>query len=198
MNRAYFFTKALSCWTLLTSAWTSTIKGISDFYHHMHQYLSGTTQYWMFLEGHTLPLPLSCIQNKIHPTWGFSNHHLVLFGTGELSEYRLSWLSAKIMVVEKQEEHTFDIDTFLETFRLITYDNQCPTLTTLFMCWCAETQQWFRNDCVVHFYLIDDEGQEQTLSLRADNKCLEIREDKLHHRVPCTQESTNAYTYYHG
>jgi len=110
---------------------------------------------------------------------------------------KMSWLSAKLVIIDQQDsEVEYDMDSFLEEFRM--YSNQVPTLTILFLCWCAQYRRWFSSNAIVQFHIIDHNGENQMLTLGVDNRSLVLRDHKIYHQFnPASKESPNAYTYYH-
>ena len=197
MFRSYFFTKALQLWNWATDLYQTVCTTLQNGYQYASTYGLHTT--WIFMRGHTLPLPLSHVKNDIHATWKYSDHVLMSLSQPSDTVSKLSWLSAKIVVVNQQEEKEFDIVSFMDRFRV--HSNDAPSLTFLFLSWCAHTNQWFQHDSIVQFHVIDHQGYEQMLTIGADNRCLVIRDKKLYHelvkRVDSTGELPNAYTYYH-
>jgi len=199
MFRSYFYTKALQLWN-----WVSDqCEYLRTQFHEIKQYSRsyGLNKSWVFMRGHTLPLPLSHIKNDISATWKYSNHVLTSLSQPTDIVCKLSWLSAKIVVINTHEEQEFDIDPFLAAFRVHTHGDMTPSLTFLFLTWCAQTNQWFQHDSIVQFHIIDHQGQEHLLTIGADNRCLIIHDKKIYHqllkRADSTSELPNAYTYYH-
>ena len=195
MFRSYFFTKALSLWNHCTETYQQTIQRMNQLYHYIQSYFNGQHDTWMFIEGHTLPLPLSHIRPPVDATWSYSAHCLTSISSPSVA-HRLSWLSAKLVVIHPKEEKEMEMDTFLEKFRLC---GPAPPLATLFLCWCAETRFWVRPDCIVQFHIITNEGEEEMLSVRADNNCLYLQDGKIYHRTQkkCDYIIPNDYAYYH-
>ena len=200
MLRSYFFIKAIQLRIWLASLYYDTWDQLQNLHAHIRSYFQGDHHTWLFITGHTLPLPVSHIKNEINASWKYSNHALTSLSQPANAVYKLSWLSARICVVEQHHEKEYDIDSFLSSFRVHTHGSVVPTLTFLFLSWCAETNQWFRPDCIVQFHIIDHLGQNVMLTLRADNHSLEIREQKIYHRIVLQHDDDipNAYTFYHA
>jgi len=201
MLRSYFYTKALQLWNWVSEAYGSFQNHINDIQQYTYSYSKGLDKTWVFMRGHTLPLPLSHIKNDIHANWKYSNYTLTSLAKPTTMTCKLSWLSAKIVVINCREEKEFDIDSFLSEFRLHTCEDHTPTLTFLFLSWCAQMNQWFQHDSIVQFHVIDHNGEEQMLTIGTDNRCLVIRDKYIYHqlvkRADSTSELPNAYTYYH-
>ena len=201
MFRSYFLTKAMQLWNWATDTYQHIRTQLAEVYHHARVYYCGLTRTWVFIHGHSLPLPISHIKNKVNSTWIYSNHLLTSAYQPADTTCKLSWLSAKIIVVHKDGETEYDIDSFLSAFRLYAHKNVAPSLTQFFLCWCAQTNQWFPADTIVQFHVIDHQGEEQLLTLGADNYSLVIRDQKIYHQVAkrtnSSHELSNAYEYYH-
>ncbi len=201
MFRSYFLTKSMQLWNWMTDTCQRVHTQLIEAYHYARTYYNGATRTWVFIQGHSLPLPISHIKNKVSPTWVYSDHMLTSIRQPADNICKLSWLSAKLTIVNQQSEIEYDIDSFLSAFRLYAHGNVVPTLTYLFLCWCAQTNQWFPSDTIVQFHVIDHNGEEQMLSLGADNYCLIIRDQKVYHQVvkrtKSSHELQDAYTYYH-
>jgi hypothetical protein len=201
MFRSYFLTKALQLWNWVTDSYHHIRTQLIEGYHYSRMYYGGLTHTWAFIKGHSLPLPISHIKNKVSPTWIYSNHILTSIYQPADTICKLSWLSAKITVIEQKGHIEHEIDSFLSAFRLYAHGNVAPSLSYLFLCWCAQTNQWFPSDVIVQFHVIDHHGEEQLLTLGADNHCLVVRDQKIYHQVAkrtnSSHELSNAYAYYH-
>jgi len=202
MIPSYFYLKGIYLWNVLTDLTHAINVRARNVYDYSCSYIHNKHNTWFFIKGHSLPLPLSHIKNSIHASWAYSNHTLTYLHHPITNTCKLSWLSATITVIDrhKDKEYSYDIDSFLERFRLQTHDQVVPTLTILFLTWCSEMNHWFRPDCIIQFNIIDHNGDEQLLSLGADNDSLEIRNQLLYYRINKHHEhdSSNPYTYYHG
>ena len=191
----------MQLWSWVTDTYQRIRTQLTDGYHYARVYYNGLTHTWVFIHGHSLPLPISHIKNKVNPTWIYSNHLLTSVHQPADTICKLSWLSAKIIVVHKDGETEYDIDSFLSAFRLYAHSNVAPSLTQLFLCWCAQTNQWFPADTIVQFHVFDHQGEEQILTLGVDNHCFVIRDQKVYHqvakRIHSSHELSNAYEYYH-
>jgi hypothetical protein len=141
---------------------------------------------WLFMPGHTIPLSLGCLNNTMCVSWLYDNNtqSLVL---GSLSNKHMmtpcsfSWLSAKLHI----ESHTnvvieYDLDNFLEKFRVFTNTDEPPTLYMIFICWCIYTRQWFILDDTIEFVVITDMGEELRFSFENHNFSIDINNNKLY------------------
>ena len=173
MSRSYFFTKALTLWNHCTETYRQSMQSMNRLYQYIQSYRHHDT--WVFIEGHTLPLPLSHIKSPVDASWTYSAHCLTSVSSPSVA-HRLAWLSAKVVIIHPKEEKEMEMDTFLEKFRLC---GPAPPLVTLFLCWCAETRIWVRPDCIVQFHVITSEGEEEMLSIRVDNNSLYLQDGKI-------------------
>jgi len=152
---------------------------IIKFYSYLTHYQPNPV--WMIHEHHTLPY-----SHVIKPIDGSRTYHEstnVLSYGNHTEMVRTSWLSVKLVIVNQNKSHEFDIDPFLETLRIHTLPIHPPTLTDLYLAWCAHSKQWFSNTAIVQFHVIDHEGNERMLTRRSDDTCLEIRNGKVYDRV---------------
>jgi hypothetical protein len=196
--RSYIFVSCIKLWNWATDKCIQTKHLVADAYLHASHYLQYRYDTWIFPNDHTLPLPISHVSNHVPFKWMYSSHELQRIGIeNPLDYYKLSWLSAKISIADGELEQEFDFDSFMNQFRVKTIPTIVPTLTMIFLTWCAETKQWFSANSKVHFHIIDDEGVESTLSLFADNNRLTIRNGKIYIRdyiVP----PHDPFTFYHA
>jgi hypothetical protein len=201
MFRSYFLTKSMQLWNWVSDTYQRVRTQLTEVYHYARVYYTGLTHTWAFIHGQSLPLPISHIKNKVNPTWVYSNHLLTSMYQPADTICKLSWLSAKLTIIDKHAQIEHDIDSFLSAFRLYAHGSIAPSLTYLFLCWCAQTNQWFPLDTIVQFHVIDHHGEEQLLTLGADNYSLVIRDQKIYHQVAkrtnSSHELSNAYEYYH-
>jgi hypothetical protein len=201
MLRTYFLVKAVSTWNCIKDLYQQTCQIISECYTDFCNYIKGSHHSWVFIKGHSLPLPLSHIKNDVQANWKYSNYTLTPVGLLSDTTCKLSWLSGKIVVINKKsgQEFEYDMDSFLHSFRLRTH-TLVPTLDMVFLSWCAETRNWFQSDSIVQIHIFNDRGEEEMLTLRADNHSLVIQDGKLYHQLyyPDFKDIHNPYTYYHA
>lgn len=187
-------------WVFVTELYQQTINTVHHVTDYIKSYYKGSYKTWFFIEGHTLPLPESHIKNNIIANWKYTDHCLTYLKKSTNNRCSFSWLSAKINVTTKEDEYEYDIDPFLSSFKLYTYDNHVPTLTILFLSWCAETNHWFPPDCIVEFHVIDHHGDNQVFTISLEDDSLDVRNHKIYNltkpRTPIP--IPNPYTYYHG
>jgi len=149
---------------------------ITQFCSYLIHYQSNPV--WMIHEHHTLPY--SHITQPINGARTYHETTNVLSYGIHTEMVRTSWLSVKLVIVDQQANHEFDIDPFLETLRIHTLPLHPPTLTDIYLAWCAHSKQWFPNTAIVQFHIIDHEGNERMLTRRADDTSLEIRNGKVY------------------
>lgn len=195
--RSYIFVSCVKLWNWAADKYIQTRHRISDVYHDVSYYLQHKNM-WIFPNDHTLPLPVSHITNHVPSKWTYTSHELQRIGMETpLESYKFSWLSAKISITDGELEKEFDLDPFISQFQLKTIPTAVPTLTMIFLTWCAETKQWFSANSKIHFHIIDDEGMESTLSLFVDNNRLTVRNGKIYIRDYIVSPH-DPFTFYHA
>jgi hypothetical protein len=126
--------------------------------------LSYSNDRWLLLDGHTLPIKDVEVKNMLIAQWYyFSSKNELRYKTYQEKNcirYKLSWLSAKIVL----EDQDHNIDTFLESFRIVTGD-MAPVLKSVFLSWCIYHGYWFKHTSDIKFHIIDNTGEEVVLSL---------------------------------
>jgi hypothetical protein len=163
----------------------ATLYRLTNIYNYIQDYFYGHHDIWMFMTGYTLPLSLTNLNNTVKVDWVFNNHNseLNLLGSSSPVICKLSWLSAKIRIINSEDKAKYleyTIDDFIEKFKLITDDDYVPTLYIIFMCWCIHTKHWFNIDSDIEFHIIDDNGEEQILNFADHNEALEIKRAKIY------------------
>jgi hypothetical protein len=154
-------------------------------YNYIQDYFHGHHDTWVFMSGYTLPLTLSNLNNSVEVDWVFNNHNseLTLLGSSQSVTCKLSWLSAKVRIINSEDTTKYldySIDDFVEQFKLITDGDYVPTLYIIFMCWCIHTKHWFKINDIIEFHIIDDNGEEQILNFAEHNESLEIKHSKIY------------------
>lgn len=201
MRRTYFLVAYMNLMNWVSQLYKNTKESIVNLFQHITDYIYKRHITWVLPEGHTLLLPLSHINNQVPTKWTYSENVLLCIVSEHPKRYKLSWLSMKLVVDGKDTEE-YEMDTFLQHFRIWTDHEHLPTLSHIFLSWCAETKNWFSNKSMLHFLIVDDEGQERTLSLQYDNHALEIRDGKLYDNVNrqryAHNEMVDPRTFYHG
>ena len=157
-----FIIKGMSLWNWMADISTRSTCTILTTYQYMMNYIKGYHHIWFFLSGHTLPLSMLHYSSDYEWKYNASTNQLY-YHTQPASSYSLSWLSAKLIIDHGSKE--MDMDSFLETFRIHTDLHHLPTLHTIFMAWSVYHKQWFPAHTPIQFYIIDDTGNENTLSL---------------------------------
>ena len=177
--RTYFLLAYLWLLRLLESVKQEGLR----LWHHLCSYHDA--RHWVFLEGHTLPLPRSHAMTT-PAEWHYANHQLIGRTQGPL--LRMGWLSAKVVV----EDNEYEMDTFLADFRV----QGIPPLTHVFLAWCAETRRWFPPGSAT-LHVIDEEGERCIYGL---DRTLQISGRRLYvlESVPRSQALFDPYTYYHA
>ena len=179
-----FLIKSITLWNACTSYYTSFKQMLYRSYTDAKHYLHNDHATWIFLPGHTLPLPRSFISNLDTYSWQYNTSTNQLTHTEDPKNskdpksYSFSWLSVTL-VVSYQGTHEYDMDPFLESFRVHT-DSHPPTLHMVFMAWCAKHSLWFPENSNVMMRVIDHLGNDMTLKLPAHNDSITIHHGKLH------------------
>jgi hypothetical protein len=153
-------------------------------YEHMKQCISNYDySIWIFLSGHSLPLPLSVISNPAHYDWKYNTYtnQLIHTSTTAQEKYVLSLLSAKLVIsyLTLGEKKEYDMDPFLETFSVYTNPQSSPTLQMIVLSWCAYHKLWFPADCLIHVEYFDHVGNFINVNL-ADDPTILIQQHKLY------------------
>jgi len=174
--------KGLLLFNKCATYFSSAKQYIYHAYLHMKQSLMNYDySLWIFLPGHSLPLPLSALSNPPISYWKYDiyTNQLIYHSDKATKKHTLSVLSAKLIVISsmgvKQE---YDMDPFLETFSIYT-DTQPPTLQMIYMSWCAQHKLWFPADCHITIEYIDHLGNFISANL-ADHPMIRIQENKLY------------------
>ena len=174
--------KGLSLFNKCANYFSSVKEYVYYIYEHMKQSLTNYDySLWIFLPGHSLPLPLSVISNPATYYWKYDTYtnQLIHHHANPLKKYVLSILSAKLLITYPMgEKKDYDMDPFLETFRVHT-DVEPPTLHMIYMSWCARHKLWFSTNCHIHIEYIDHLGNFISVNL-ADDPMITIQENKLY------------------
>lgn len=181
----YCIIKLIMIWNYIRELYYVSIYRCTNMYNYIQDYFYGHHDTWFFMSGYSLPMSLSNLNNSVEVDWIFNNHdsELSLFGTSQNVTCKLSWLSAKIRIVDSDDKSKYleySIDDFIEQFKLVTDGNYVPTLYIMFMCWCIHTKHWFKIDDTIEFHIIDDNGEEQILNFAEHNESLEIKHSKIY------------------
>jgi hypothetical protein len=193
-----FIIKGMSLWNWITDISIRSTYTISNAYHFFMNYMKGYHHIWLFLSGHTIPLSMLHTSPSIEYEWKYdvSTNQLSYHTSHPISTYSLSWLSAKLIIDHGAKE--IDMDSFLETFRIHTDTHHLPTLHTIFMAWSIYHKQWFPAHIPIQFYIIDDTGDEHTLSLTSITNSI-ARNHKLYitlRPIAFLSDPMEPYPYY--
>lgn len=193
-----FIIKGMSLWNWITDVSTRSTYSISNTYQYIMNYIKGYHHIWFFLLGHTLPLSMLHCPPTIEYDWKYdaSTNQLFYHTQQPISSYTLSWLSAKLIIDHGAKE--IDMDSFLETFRIHTDAFHLPTLQTVFMAWSAYNKQWFSTSIPIQFYIIDNAGDDHTISLTSFTNST-ARNHKIYitnRPIPFLSDPMEPYPYY--
>jgi hypothetical protein len=172
-----------------------TLSSAQQLWRYLTILRKGTHKKWLFIDDHSLPLLLAYAPSPIPASWMYDEYTSTLTYCKDVPTHpcTLSWLSTKITVVIQDKSTDYDMDPFLEKFRILTDPSVAPPLRTIFLSWCAHTRNWFPPNGIVQFHIIDHEGQERMLSLNVDNTCLEMRNSKLYDKLPSSPSVDHTY-----
>jgi hypothetical protein len=177
----------LSVYTVIYDISHIFIVTLVDLYNYLNSYIKGYNDHWAFIKGCNLPLPKLYIFNKVDINASYDNRNIEFeilnpnSNTEPVQECKYSWLSAKLRINDKDWISEFEIDDFLHKLKIITYDNNVPSLRTLFILWCIYSRYWFKMDrqTDIEFLIIDDMGDEHTLNI-FDAHCFNIKSGRIY------------------
>jgi hypothetical protein len=172
-----------------------TLSSTQQLWRYLMILRKGTHKKWLLIDDHSLPLLLAHTTFPIQASWMYDEYTSTLTYCKDVPTHpcTLSWLSTKMTVVIQDKATDYDMDPFLEKFRILTEPSVAPPLRAIFLSWCAHNKTWFPPNGIVQFHIIDHEGQERMLSLNVDNTCLEIRDSKLYDKISSVD---NTYDYF--
>lgn len=168
--KSFIFIKGMTLWNYSGLLYNNTINGYNNMYKYIKDYYYGYNDVWLFIPGHTFPISLNNVHNKIEASWIYDNYEHILTNGNDKNICKLSWLSAKVKI----DNTDYEMDSFIEKFMI--YTNIAPSLHTIFMCWCAHTKQWFTMDNIT-FHVFNDAGEEIILTL---HDTLTIHNNKIY------------------
>lgn len=184
--RLYFFIKAMNIWNCIRDVYINSFIRITRFYEYIKAYFKNHHDTWLFIPGHTLPLPVSTLYNNVKGSWIYDNFENTLTYntdlTNNICKFTFSWLSASIIIKDPLINNTvieYTIDNFLEKLNIYTLPDTCPTLTIIYMAWCAHNKHWFNNNCHIGFKVITELGDEEIFNINDINLKLNIRSGKI-------------------
>lgn len=187
--------KAMTAWNYIRDFYINTSFRIFRFYKYIKAYFKNHHDTWLFIPGHTLPLPVSNLYNEVNGSWIYDNFDYTLSfyteSSHDINVCSFSWLSASIKITDPLLNDTvteYAIDDFLEKLHIHTIEDTCPTLTTIYMAWCAHNKHWFNNKCSVEFKVITEFGDEEILNIHSKKIKLHIERSKIcsvSDKTPC-------------
>ena len=199
----YFLIRLITIWNYCNAVYGDIKNKCQNMYYYLKDYFYGYHDMWVFIPGHSLPLSLNNMVNidMVNIRWLYDNYDNTFIlsnnSDNDNTQFKFSWLSAKIQVVNSNkpsEAIEYTIDDFIEKFTVYTNSNITPSLYMLFMCWCAHTKHWFNIDDNIEFHIIDDMGEEHHLNSYNDNKnSIIIKRNKLY-VVNDTKDDTHIET----
>lgn len=186
----------MTVWNWLCDFCINTSIRTVRFYEYLKAYFKNHHDTWLFIPGHTLPLPVSNLHNEVNGSWIYDNSDYTLTYCTELSitqQCKVSWLSASVRITDPLFNGAiteYNIESFLEQLRIHTVGDVCPTLSTLFLIWCAHNKHWFNNNCRIEIKAINEMGDEEVLNINATNIRLHIRRNKIYSVIDALESTT--------
>lgn len=186
--KTHIIVRLLTLWNYLHNLYTDYKKECNYFYKYIKNYFIGYHDMWVWQPHTTYPISLDKVDNdSIYIDWFYNNHTKLLdyYGNDTDNEVlcKFSWLSASIHIIDANvlpfKRYEFNIDDFIENFRIKTTPGDVPTLVTVFLSWCIHNKHWFSGSSFVEFNIIDDFGDLVKINLCDHNRCLEIKENKI-------------------
>lgn len=153
---------SISLCITFTNCFKYTFNYIYNVYHYISSYSSH--HIWYILPNYNIPICLSHIHEPTPYLWKYSD--MILYNNQPTHQYRLSWLSANIHILNNDTTIIISMDDFIEHFRIKTH-NEFPSLYIIFIIWCIYFKKWTTNDIIIH--IIDLYGEEQSLSIKNQN-----------------------------
>jgi hypothetical protein len=177
--------RLMTLWNLLCDFYNNTLNSIIIFYDHFKDYIQGNNDIWLFIPNHSIPIPLSIVNNLVEANWVYYKCNNILnlnmVHKNQIS-CKFSWLSTKIKITDSitHKITEYYIDDFLESFIINTKEKYLPSLYIIFMTWCAYNKHWFKADDIVEFEIINDMGDSMVLNIDENNYTLNIRLNKIY------------------
>ena len=178
------FIPCLIAWNSLKEWFHYMINTCKSVYHYLTMYNS--KHEWFLFSSNEFPLPIPAIAINDHSnaTWHYDAYQNILTYLNDpvTTICKFSWLSAKMVILEKDTRKDYDMDDFLHQLRIHTTDTVCPQLNDLFILWCIHSKQWFSPLAMFHCHIIDYMGEERTLVIGPFDK-LVLREKKVYDQI---------------
>jgi hypothetical protein len=184
--------RSLSLYHTFTSYFSYVRQYLFHRYEHVKQWFYNYNHIsWVFLPGHSLPLPLSVISNQPTYEWKYDTQkNQFMYQTQKpLISCKLSILSAKLLVKQHERVQEYDLDSFLETFQVYTDGEHVPTLKMIIMAWCAHHKLWFPATYAMNIEYIDHLGNMLIANLSQEHN-ITIQQNKLYITCPSPVPST--------
>lgn len=179
LSKIFFVVKFMNFWNNINDFFYNAYTSVIDVYKYINNYYNGYNSIWFFIPSHTLPISLNNINNVVEPNWIYNSKYNELNFKDylDLKPFKFSWLSSKLCI----NGTDYNIDNFIETLSVYC-SCTTPSLNIIFLCWCAQTKQWYKTDDNIEFHIINDMGDEETINLKEDNGSLYIKRDKLYYK----------------
>jgi hypothetical protein len=168
--------RSLTYWNYIRENSLHYSKEIYYFFCYLFGYFSKDK--WFILPGHNFPIAVNHVLNDYNPhfrsnLWKYdayknqlSYHTSLLYDP--ITYYKLTWLSAKINIVEGDKfVMEYELDDFISNLRIYNDNNSdndsTITLHTILLAWSCKNKIWFSNFAVVSLHIIDNLGEDHIM-----------------------------------
>jgi hypothetical protein len=181
--KTHILVNGMNLWNWISELYSKTKHRVYDFYSYLFSYIRGENNIWCIFQNYKLPLPYSMTNNYSPILWKYHSlkKHLSYNDNHKPIDIisKVSWLSIKLVIKEKNHKHEIDLDPFFNDLKIYTHSNISPTLQFILLAWSISHKQWFLSSDTIEFHIIDNMGEDHILELNKDNTCLFIEKQKL-------------------
>lgn len=185
--RTIIIIKMITLWNYLNDITSYFTEECINFFEYIKNYIYGYNNTWLFIHNHTIPITLANVNNLVEVNWIYNKTRNNLYfntigTTEEIMPYNFPWLSAKIKITDSVNNNLteYNIDNFLETFKIFTNKKYIPSLHIIFMSWCAFNKYWFKTNDIIKIEFIDDMGDSNTVNINDNNYKLDVKRNKIY------------------
>ena len=201
--KTHIIVRLLTLWNYLTELFQNCKNECIYFYTYIRNYFSGSHDIWVWLQFSTYPISIDKVDNSVYIDWYYNNHTKLLDHYGPQDENEIfckcSWLSTNLRILDSNTEEAgefleFNIDDFIQKFRVKTTEDKVPTLLTIFLAWCIHSKQWFCGNAYIEFNIIDEFGEIITYTIDEHNECVQIKQNKIYVLVDSMDDNVVKFT----
>jgi len=179
--------KILTLWNYISELYKKFKNETIYFLTYLGNYFQGSHDIWVWLESSMYPISIDKVDNRVFIDWYYNNHTKLLDHYTKDNENEVfckcAWLSANVRIIDfnvsSEQAVEYNIDDFIEKFRIKTSTDKVPTLSTIFLSWCIHSKHWFSASSYVEFNIIDEMGETISINLDEHNESLEIKYNKI-------------------